>query len=145
MAKREAGLEYMDIVMPNGKIQETLTVKLYAPDGDIFAMPQGGTTTRYVARGYGLKSSPEWEAKNKELMQAKAESLRMSELQGQIANRKKAIEAKEKLSADYAELEKLDAILEAKENALNGIVEEAPSEPVEKPKVKAKPKATAKV
>ena len=138
MAKRDPQLEYMDIHAPNGSKIETMTVKLYAPDGDIFAMPHGGSALRYVSKGYSLHATPEWEEKHKELMKVKADSLRLSKLQGEIKNRKKAIEAQEKLNADYAELEKLDAELKAKEDTLNGV---EPVKVAEKPKAKAKAKA----
>jgi len=138
MAKRDPLLEYMDIQGPNGSKIETMTVKLYAPEGHIFAMPHGGSALRYVAKGYEIHSTPEWEEKHKEYLKIQADSLRLSKLQGEIKNRKKAIEAQEKLNDDYAELEKLDVELKAKEDTLNGV---EPVKVAEKPKAKAKAKA----
>lgn len=163
MALHDPELEYMprlrkngDVVTDkNGNTVYTMSIKLYAPDGDVYGFPQGCSPLRMISKGYLTHATPEWKEKAAIFEKNKADSVRLSQLQGQVRNRKKAIEAEEKLQAEIKAMESLDAELTAKEDALKGIepvVAEAPlpdietvSAPKPKAKSKARPKATAKV
>lgn len=144
MPKREQYYDYVDLPSKKpGVVIETLTRKLYAPDGSIFYMPFGGDPAVYTAgKGYKAKPDAEWRAKNEEYERAQAESLRISNAQREIKLKEQELARRAEEKRMREEIDRVEAELAKREAELNGELEPEPEpEPV---KAKAKPKAKAK-
>jgi hypothetical protein len=159
MAARDIpGVEYFDKKIIRGgethKVK-TLSIVMYAPDGSIFLMPHGGNPMTYIAKGYLFVPNEDWHEKHRNLEESNATSLKISDFQREIGNRTKEV-ARKKAQADIlTEMHRLDAEMQAAEDALATppqAAEVAPQEviseavdPAPAPKPKAKAKVNAKV
>lgn len=127
MAVRQNKVEYFDANV-RGKIVKTLDAKLYAPDGSIFKMPYGGDATTYLAKGYKLAPDAEWNEKHEAYNQAQEQSLKVSNAQRELQNKRAENEVRAKMLADLAEMKQIEqaadaekARLDALEAELNGV------------------------
>ena len=136
MARRNPNYDYYDKPMANGSTQQTLVIKLYAPDGSIFYMPHGGDPARYLGKGYQIKPDQgDWESKHKQYLEEQARSLKVSNFQRTIKEREtKAAADKAHLEAEE-EMLRIEAEMEAQE------AEIAERAKASKAKIKAKKKA----
>lgn len=128
MATRDQpGVEYIDIETKKGTV-ETLSMRLYAPDGSIFTMPHGGTVLTYTAKDPPFKLKPDdvWYAAHEEREAINAASLKVSNFQREIKNREEALKAKQILADQMIEMERQISEMDAAEAALDN-----PSETVE--------------
>ena len=114
-----AKLEYKQIVGKDGRSMNTATVKLYAPEGSYFYMPQGGEVLTYVARGYKTEPDAAWNKAHADYTAVQAASKKLSDFQREIKDRAKAAEVKAALMNDLAEMERIDAEMRAIENGLD--------------------------
>jgi hypothetical protein len=117
MAQRDRPVEYVDLA--NGV--KTLSIRLYAPDGDTFIMPHGGDPMAYTNQKRGFKIEPDdiWRAANKEFEAAKAASLKLSNFQRDIKHRAKALETKAALIESTRAMEAMEAAMAAAESAID--------------------------
>lgn len=154
MAKRLEGVEYIDIKNPKGETTETLTAVLYAPDGSIFKLCQGGAPLKYVAKGYKLKPDAIWQALHDELEKANAASLIRSDFDREIKERKNVLESQFAMLKDEKDMEALEVLVAAEEAKLQAELSDksdeatepdpSPADP-EKPKTKPKTRRKAKL
>ena len=148
MADKYPGCEY-EVIQTRRGPQETGRIKLYSPDGSIFMMPPGGNPMIYTDTRRGYKTSPDdiWKSKNAEWSEIQETSLKISNFQRDAKNRQKAIENKQILDAQLAQMERMEADMKAAEDALNAPKNPAPEvEADAEPEApKPKPKAKAKV
>jgi hypothetical protein len=149
MAQRDGLTEFVDLADKRGEVTETLTRRLYAPDGSIFDMPWGGNPLTYIKRGYKIERDPEWQKLNDDHESRKKDSLKLSNFQRDIKNRTIAVEAKALLSKEIADMERLEAQITALENGETMPTPtpepEAVTMPAETPQPKAKRGRPAKV
>jgi len=73
----------------------------------------------YASRGYMLKPDADWHAKNKVLLAAKAQSLKVSNFQREIKHRAIEGERIKEENRVNAEMERLEAEMSAQEAALS--------------------------
>jgi len=138
MARHEQGVEYFEETI-RGRTVKTLNARLYAPDGSIFKMPQGGNVTTYVSKGYSLKPTDEWKKKNDIYEQQKADSLELSNFKRELKNQE--VENKmreERVAAKAAMLEmkaKMDAESHRIASAENSLGDKLSEEEKIKPKM----------
>jgi len=112
------GAEYARVKTKRGEI-ETMSIVLYNPkDGDTFIMPQGGSPLTYIARGYMMKPDAAWHAKHAELVEAKAQSLKVSNFQREIKHRAIEVERVKEVNRINAEMELVEAEMAKAEAAL---------------------------
>ena len=134
MAQRDPHVEYL-VKTVRGKRIQTLDIVLYAPDGSVFTMPHGGTTTTYVAKGYKLKPDAQWNALNEVHEAEKAKSLKVSDFQREIKNREVELVRKKNQLAIEAQMNEVEAQMADAEAELEAL--ENPPKAKAKAKVKA--------
>ena len=120
MAVRQNKVEYFDANV-RGKIVKTLDAKLYAPDGSIFKMPYGGDATTYLAKGYKLAPDAEWNEKHEEYNKAQEQSLKVSNAQRELQNKRAENEVRAKMLADLAEMKQIEQAADAEKARLDAL------------------------